>query len=59
MRINSELLYDQIEQLDLRRLTIDLDGTVIRTGDQVAWAMRGFNPPSPQGTRATTRWLRT
>lgn len=48
MRINSELLYDQIQQLDLRRLTIDLDGTVIRTGDQVAWAMRGFNPHHPK-----------
>jgi hypothetical protein len=43
-RLNSELLYDQIEQLKLRRLTIDLDGTVIRAGDKVAWAMRGFNP---------------
>jgi Transposase DDE domain group 1 len=43
-RLNSELLYDQIEQLKLRRLTIDLDGTVIHAGDKVAWAMRGFNP---------------
>jgi len=43
-RLNSELLYDQIEQLKLRRLTIDLDGTVICAGDKVAWAMRGFNP---------------
>jgi DDE family transposase len=43
-RLNSELLYDQIEQLKLRRLTIDLDGTVVRAGDKVAWAMRGFNP---------------
>jgi DDE family transposase len=48
MRINSELLYEQIQQLDLRRLTIDVDGTVIRTGDQVAWAMRGFNPHHPK-----------
>ena len=48
MRINSELLYEQIEQLKLRRLTIDLDGTVIRTGDKVAWAMRGFNPHHPK-----------
>ena len=47
-RINSELLYEQIEQLKLRRLTIDLDGTVIRTGDKVAWAMRGFNPHHPK-----------
>jgi len=47
-RINSELLYEQIEQLKLRRLTIDLDGTVIRTGNKVAWAMRGFNPHYPK-----------
>ncbi len=48
MRLNCELLYDQIEQLKLRRLTIDLDGTVIRAGDKVAWAMRGFNPHHPK-----------
>jgi Transposase DDE domain group 1 len=44
MRLNSELLYEQIEKLQLRRLTIDLDGTVICTGAKVAWAARGYNP---------------
>jgi Transposase DDE domain group 1 len=44
MRLNSELLYEQIEHLKLPRLTIDLDGTVICTGAKVAWAARGFNP---------------
>jgi hypothetical protein len=29
MRLNRELLYEQIEQLKLPRLTIDLDGTVM------------------------------
>ena len=48
VRINSELLYDQIRQLGLRRLTIDIDGTVIRTGNKVAWAMHGFNPHHPK-----------
>lgn len=48
MRLNSELLYEQIAKLGLRRLTIDLDGTVIRTGGQVAWAARGFNPHHPK-----------
>jgi hypothetical protein len=42
--LNSELLYEQIERLGLPRLTIDVDGTVVRTGGQVAWAFRGFNP---------------
>ena len=50
-RINGELLYEQIQKLGLRRLTIDLDGTVIRTGGKVAWALRGFNPQSPQGSQ--------
>jgi hypothetical protein len=48
MRLNSELLYEQIQKLALRRLTIDLDGTVIRAGDKVAWAARGFNPHHPK-----------
>jgi hypothetical protein len=48
VRLNSELLYDQIRQLGLRRLTIDIDGTVIRTGNQVAWARHGFNPHHPK-----------
>jgi len=42
--LNSELLYEQIERLGLGRLTIDVDGTVVRTGNKVAWAFRGFNP---------------
>jgi Transposase DDE domain group 1 len=44
MQLNRELLYEQIEQLKLPRLTIDLDGTVICAGAQVAWAARGYNP---------------
>jgi hypothetical protein len=47
-RLNSELLCEQIKQLKLLRLTIDLDGTVIRTGAKVAWAARGFNPHHPK-----------
>ncbi|WP_447975360.1 IS1380 family transposase [Nitrospira sp. Kam-Ns4a] len=42
--LNSALLYEQIERLGLSRLTLDLDGTVVRTGGTVAWAFRGFNP---------------
>ncbi|MBI1893762.1 MAG: hypothetical protein HYS14_06590 [Candidatus Rokubacteria bacterium] len=33
-----------VERLDLPRLTIDVDRTVVRTGNTVAWAFRGFNP---------------
>jgi Transposase DDE domain group 1 len=42
--LNSELLYEQLERLNLPRLTIDVDGTVVRTGNTVAWAFRGYNP---------------
>ena len=36
--------YEQIAKLGLRRLTIDLDGTVIRAGSKVAWEARGSSP---------------
>ncbi len=42
--LNSDVLYEQIERLGLSRLTLDIDGTVVRTGGTVAWAFRGFNP---------------
>jgi Transposase DDE domain group 1 len=43
-----ELVCDDVEHLGLRRLTIDLDGSVIRTGNRVAWAVRGYNPHHPK-----------
>jgi len=42
--VNSELVYEQIERLNLTRLTIDVDGTVVQTGNKVGWAFRGYNP---------------
>src|SRR6202162_2807537 len=51
MCLNSELLYEQIAKLGLRRLTIDLDGTVIRAGSKVALGGRGFTPHSPTDPR--------
>jgi hypothetical protein len=42
--LNSERLYKQLERLALPRLTIDVDGTVGRTGHTVAWAFRGYHP---------------
>jgi hypothetical protein len=47
-RLNFGLVLDQIAALGLRRATIDLDGTVLRTGLQVAWARRGYNPHHPK-----------
>lgn len=47
-RLNLDVVLDQIAALGLRRATIDLDGTVLRTGLQVAWARRGYNPHHPK-----------
>ena len=43
-----DLVYEQIERCRLSRLTIDLDGTVLRTGAKVDGAERGFNPHHPK-----------
>jgi hypothetical protein len=44
----TDLVFEQVERLRLSRLTIDLDGTVLRTGTQVRWAVRGYNPHHPK-----------
>ena len=44
VELNSEIVCEAIEREGLRRLTLDVDGTVITTGAKVAWAFRGFNP---------------
>jgi hypothetical protein len=46
--VSAALVFDQVERRRLRRLTIDLDGTVLRTGPHVRWALRGFNPHHPK-----------
>jgi hypothetical protein len=43
-----DLVYEQIERCRLTRLTIDLDGTVLRTGAKVDGAERGYNPHHPK-----------
>lgn len=49
IRVNSELLHEQIEDLGLGRVTIDVDGSVVQAGNQVQWAFRGFNPHRKKG----------
>ena len=44
VRLNQELVLDTLARLNVPRLTLDVDGTVVRTGATVAWAFRGFNP---------------
>ena len=43
-----DLVFEQVERCRLPRLTIDLDGTVLRTGAKVDGAERGFNPHHPK-----------
>ena len=44
VQLNHDLVIDAVQRLALPRLTIDVDGTVVRTGVAVGWAFRGFNP---------------
>src|SRR2546426_7735737 len=44
LRLNEEVVLDTLARLQLPRLTLDVDGTVVRTGATVGWAFRGFNP---------------
>src|SRR5438309_6170743 len=43
VRLNHDLVTDAVKRRALPRLTIDVDGTVVRTGATVGWAFRGFN----------------
>jgi len=43
-----DLVHDDIERRKLSSITLDLDGTVIRTGSKVEGAARGFNPHHPK-----------
>lgn len=42
--INRSLIRDQLQALNLSRVTLDFDGTVLSCGDKVGWAHRGYNP---------------
>jgi hypothetical protein len=44
LRINEELAAAVIRRVGLRRLTLDVDGSIVSTGLKVDWAFRGFNP---------------
>ena len=43
-----DLVYDAIERCGFARLTIDVDGSVLRTGVRVEGAARGYNPHHPK-----------
>jgi hypothetical protein len=44
VQLNHDLVVDIVRRLALPSLTIDVDGTVARTGATLGWAFRGFNP---------------
>ena len=43
-----DLVHDAIERCGFSRLTLDVDGTVLRTGVRVGGAERGYNPHHPK-----------
>src|SRR5437867_13358149 len=51
IQLNQELVLESLARLDVPRLTIDVDGTVVRTGATVAWAFLTIGRIS-----ATTPW---
>jgi len=42
--LNSEIVGLKLQALNLARVTLDFDGTVLSCGDMVKWAARGYNP---------------
>jgi hypothetical protein len=43
-RLNFRLVVERIQELGLKLLTLDVDGSVLPTGLTAEWAARGFNP---------------
>jgi hypothetical protein len=61
VRLNEELVIDAIKRLALPRLTIDVDGTVVRTGATVGWPFAASIPiigRTPATTRCWPTWPR-
>lgn len=44
VELNSQLVIEKLDELGLRQITIDLDGTVISTRGNPTWALKGYNP---------------
>jgi hypothetical protein len=44
IELNSFLVKEKLESLELKEITIDLDGTVISTRGNPSWAFKGYNP---------------
>ena len=44
LSVNTSLVLTALHALELKRITLDFDGTVLSTGDEVQNAARGYNP---------------
>ena len=44
IELNSKLVMEKLQELELTEITIDLDGTVISTRGNPTWAVKGYNP---------------
>ena len=44
VELNSQFVIEKLNELGLRQITIDLDGTVISTRGNPTWALKGYNP---------------
>jgi len=42
--LNEMVVLETLRRMKTKRVTMDIDGTVLSTGLQVKWAKRGFNP---------------
>jgi hypothetical protein len=56
IQLNQDFVLDTLAHLDVPRLTLDVDGTVVRTGASVAWAFRGFNPHHREDAATSHCW---
>jgi len=44
IELNTELVIERLDALEMTEITIDLDGTVISTKGHPSWAFKGYNP---------------
>ena len=44
IELNSNVVTEKLRAMNLARVTLDFDGTVLSCGDKVKWAARGYNP---------------
>jgi len=54
-----DLMHEAIARAKLTRITLDLDGTVLRTGAHVGGAARGYNPHHPKDPSYSPRTSRS